>query len=139
MSETYFKPLTDQSIEGLESFSPEQFVPRPGTLLIVMPPKVEQHGSIYIPQSAQEERCFARIAVVAEEDLGRFKPGQWVVFRNNSAEPISFGGRKDLYLLHFTDEADSDVFGILAGEPDLKAETEQGTLEQDRTNPVLVS
>lgn len=147
---TYFDKIMADTVDDLKDIDPERFIPCKGTLLIVVPPKVEKIGSIYLPDSAgeMEQRCLAKIAAVPlgwymgtggkdpEDELvaidNKFKPGMWILFRAGSADPVKFFNRTDLMLLSYTNDVDSNVLGIIKGD----LEREGWELEKDLTEEV---
>lgn len=120
---TFYGSILDEEMSGLEKFREEDFVPTPGTVLVVLPPKISQIKGIHLPDSAQEDQSVARVAAVPVEPglEGALPPcgecpvcvGDWVVFRAGALTKVAFQGRKDLALLQYSMEADSEIYGII--------------------------
>jgi len=108
-----YSPILEKDIPGVEDFEPESFVPMNGTVLVILPPRIEKVGRIDLPERSFEARGVARVVAVPEDEGCPVKPGNWVVFVPDSPVPIKLGDRSDLALLHYTRDMDSDIRGVL--------------------------
>lgn len=119
LERTFFDRIMDSpfsdSKEDLGKIKPEDFIPMPGTILVVLPPEIKQIGNIHLPSGSAEQPSYARVAATPEDSSCPFKSGDWVIFRKGTPVPIGLQGRDDLALLQYTDEADSDIYGIVKG------------------------
>lgn len=126
---TYFGPILDAQTADLEGFRPEDFRPCPGTVLVVTPPPITTtKKGIILPDSAIGMPTWGIVAAIPgiprrEED--GYPPdcedgpeprcpvqvGDRVVFREGAGTPVAFQDRKDLLLLQYTAEADSEIMG----------------------------
>lgn len=107
-----FRPILENEVRGLEGFDPQTFVPNTGNLLVVLPPPVTKIGNIELPDNAHYQVNYGRVAAVPTFDAEcPYEQGDVVVFREGTATPIPFAGRKDLCLLAYCDGPESDVLG----------------------------
>lgn len=107
-----YAPILEATARGLEFFEAEDFKPLSGTILVVLPPKITEVGSVQLPETAHQERNFGRVVAVPEEDphcpVG---PGCWVVFRMGAPFLLEFKNRGDLALLSYCEGPESDLLG----------------------------
>ena len=118
LERTFFDRIIDSPFidkdEDLGKIDPKDFIPMPGTILVVLPPEIKKIGNIHLPAGSAEAPCYARVASVPVGECDCcFRPGDWVVFRKGTPTPIGLHGRNDLALLQYTNEADSDIYGIV--------------------------
>lgn len=118
----FYSPVLDAEMSGLEKFSPKDFHPCVGNILVVLPPKITKVGSIHLPDAAQRDQSAGVVAAVPEESplvvikvYCPVKLGDWVIFRVGAGSPVMFGGRKDLILLNYVDGPESDILGFIRG------------------------
>ena len=117
----FYSPVLDAEMSGLEKFSPQDFNPCAGTILVVLPPKVMKIGSIHLVEA--RDQSAGTVAAVPEDDWDGesgsdrcpVRPGDWVIFRVGAGSPVMFGGRKDLILLNYVDGPESDILGFIRG------------------------
>ena len=110
---TFYGRILDQTLSGLDRFPAEEFRCCPHVVLVVIPPKLEKVGSIHLPDRAKADQCVARVAAVpADGSVPNLHPGDWVVFRPGSAEPVEFQGRTDFALLEYRDKG-GNILGWL--------------------------
>lgn len=122
---TYYDAIISRIAGDLHGIDPESFTPRPGFILVVVPPSEEQtKGGVVLPEQVQEARNIARVAAVPSEPSFYesapkeyspcpFKPGDTVLFTPGAGLNVNFGDRKDLKLLEYTDDIRSEVIGVL--------------------------
>lgn len=111
---TFYSEILEEDVSGLEGFPPESFVPCSGTILIVLPPLKEKIGSIHVPDKLQRRPGVGRVAAIPKDDPEcPFLPGDMVLFVESAPLPVTLGNRKDLALLHYTEDLESDVLGVL--------------------------
>lgn len=117
LERTFFEKIMESPFinkdEDLGLVDPKDFIPMPGTLLVVLPPEIKKIGSIHLPAGTAEAPSYARVASVPPGGECPFTPGDWVIFRKGTPVPIGLQGRSDLALLQYTNEADSDIYGIV--------------------------
>jgi co-chaperonin GroES (HSP10) len=134
-SEEFYSEIAEETPQGLDKFNLEDFRPCLGTILVVLPPEVkESAGGLALPESQYHRPNYGRVVAVPTRDIecGRdsdlppgekpavasfivdgcpVKPGQWVIFRAHTGDPVEFSGRKDLVLLSYCSDAGSDILG----------------------------
>jgi len=109
----YYGQITEQACTGLEHFQPEDFICSKGSVLIVLPPKKEKtDGGIFLPTDAMVESSCGRVAAVPPDENCPVEVGDWVVMRLMAGDKMPFQGRDDMRLLHYTDDASSDILGF---------------------------
>ena len=113
---TLYSSILEGQAKGLEIFEAEDFKPLSGTVLLVIPPKIEKKGSIDLPQTSFEDRNFGRIAAVPDDPGCPVKPGDWVVFREGSPLFLNFRERTDLAIMSYCEGPASDLLGWFDGE-----------------------
>ena len=110
----FYKPILEDGARGLESFDVEDFRPLPGTILVVLPPRIEvTKGGVVLPDIIHEARSFARVAAVPDDQDCPVEIGDWVIFRSEADYPIPLSGREDLALLNYSEGAESDLLGFV--------------------------
>ena len=127
----YYREITDTTMSGLENFRVVDFIPCPGTILIVLPPVSDTtEGGIIKGASMLKDSSVGRVAAVPQDDpTCPVELGDWVVSRFMEGHEVAFDGRTDLRLLHYCDGPDSDVVGIFPASavPDECSVAEQTT------------
>ena len=109
----YYSQLDEEACTGLEQFNPKDFIPSKGCILIVLPPKKERSdGGIFLPTDALVESSCGRVAAVPTDSNCPVEIGDWVVMRVMGGDKVPFEGRSDMRLLHYTDDASSDILGF---------------------------
>ena len=109
---TFFSPLLDAQTNGLEEFRVEEFRPCIGTVLVVTPPpRTKTKGGLTLPESAIGMPTWGVVASVPLDCDCPVNIGDKVVFREGAGTAVAFNDRKDLLLLQYTDEADSEILG----------------------------
>jgi co-chaperonin GroES (HSP10) len=76
----------------------------------------ETKKGIILPDSAIGMPTWAVVAAVPNDGECPVEVGDRVVFREGAGTPVSFQDRKDLILLQYTDEADSEIMGLFPSE-----------------------
>lgn len=111
----YYSPILEDTVHGVEKFAVGGFRPCAGTVLVVLAPEVAKVGNIQLPDRVQERPNVGRVAAVPLDDPNcPVDPGDWVTFVPNSGRPIPLDGRKDLMLFSYTDDAGSEILGVLS-------------------------
>lgn len=120
LERTFFDRIIDSPFiskdEDLGLVDPKDFLPMPGTILVVLPPEIKKIGNIHLPSGSAEAPSYARVASCPPYEDCPFNPGDWVIFRKGTPVPIGLHGRTDLALLQYTNESDSDIYGIVRGD-----------------------
>lgn len=114
---TYYSPILESELTGLEKFPVNQFVPCAGSVLVVLlPPKTESDGGIKFTDKYIKDNDIGRVAAIPPEVDGiSYCPvsvGDWVVIRHLEGGEVPFDGRKDLRVVQYTDDARSDIVGF---------------------------
>lgn len=116
IEKTFYSEITDGCMAGSEGIEPEDFIPMPGTILVVLiPPKTVTPGGIILPETAQQDQTVARVAAVPDDAKCLVKPGDWVILRRESGVTVAFGQRNDLRLINYTEGPDSEICGKVDG------------------------
>lgn len=121
---------------GVSRYLPEQFVPRPGNVLVVMAPKIKRVGNIELPEDSQQQPNYGRVCAVPapkmtvgavgsapeEYKVCPFNIGDVVLLQDGAGVPIEFRDergrpRTDLRILQYTDGIESEIIGVLLGDP----------------------
>ena len=113
LATSLYTPIVDSILSNLENFQPEDFVPCPGSLLVVLPPPEDMAGSIILPEAAQTPSSVGLVCAISNDPECPANPGDWVFFREGAAVHMTFGGRKDLALLNYCEGAASDILGLI--------------------------
>lgn len=141
---TYYSPIVDGEMQGLERFDPESFVPLKGTVLVVLAPMItKSKAGLDLPDTVHERPGYARVAAIPrEEDLEEnlrqislpgcpVSPGDIVIFRTGAPVPINFGDRDDLALLNYAEGPESDIMGIIPANKGLSFSSAEEFLDKE--------
>lgn len=107
----YYEPFGADEVAGVERFRPEDFRPSVGTILVVVPPKISEIGSLALPEQAQRTRGYVRAAAIPDDPKCPVKPGYVVICHAAAPTPVPFAGRKDLALLNYSNDAGTEILG----------------------------
>lgn len=116
MKPNYYEPFGAGEVAGVERFQPEDFHPCLGTILVVVPPKIAQIGSVELPEAAQRTRGYVRVAAIPHDLKCPVQPGDIAVCHAAAPTPVPFAGREDLALLNYCDDAGTEVLGWFPAE-----------------------
>lgn len=117
MERVFYGKILDSLTSDVTDLEPEDFRPVSGTILCVLPPpKKKSEGGIHIPDSAVESSDLVRVAAIPEDDECPVEPGDGVVFQKGCNVHVPFGGRDDLILLSYCNDASSEIRGIIPRE-----------------------
>jgi hypothetical protein len=114
--DSLYAPITDASPADLENFSPEDFNPCLGSILVVIPPPKDMEGSIHLPQIAQQPASVGRVVAVPPDAECPVSPGDWAFFRVGAGVNMSFEKREDLVLLQYCEGPASEIIGYVRPE-----------------------
>lgn len=116
MESLLYEPILKEMDTGLEGLSPEDFRPCKGTVLAVTPPpKKESKGGIILPDGSEMQSKLARVVAVPDDPLCPCKQGDAVIIRDVSTR-LAFDNRQDLAIFQYTDDASSEILGIIPKE-----------------------